>query len=270
MINDSTAGFWGNGTVGNWRVSVDVKNGLMGIGTPDPTAPLSFPNSLGNKISLWGDAAGGHYGLGVQGAALQLYTDGSASNIVVGYGNSTSFTENARFYGSGNMHLGKYSVWATPADDRKINIGDGDFVYLGETNADDRLTFRAGSFDFKNGDVYLGATDFTKGFGYKLRVNGKIISEEVRVQLLSAWPDYVYADNYDKLTIPQLEEFIKINKHLPNVPSAAEIENNGQLLGELQRKMMEKIEELSLYIIEQSKRIDKLERENKLLKQPAK
>ena len=55
-----------------------------------------------------------------------------------------------------------------------------------------------------------------------------------------------------------METYLKANKHLPNVPSAAEIEKDGQLLGEIQRKMLEKIEELSLYVIELKKEIDAL------------
>ncbi len=263
MINDTTAGFWGNATSGSWKVAVDVKNGLMGIGTTDPTAPLSFASSLGNKISLWGDATGGHYGLGIQGGTMQLYTDANNGNIVLGYGNSNAFTENVKFLGNGNIHIGEYGAWANAQDNRKINFGDGDFVYVGEQDADDRLVLRASSFDFRTGNVFIGATDFTKGAGYKLRVNGKIIAEEVRVQLVGAWPDYVFADDYKKLTIPQLEDFIKVNKHLPNVPTASDIEKDGQLLGELQKKMMEKIEEMSLYIIEQHKEIELLKQQVK-------
>lgn len=266
MINDTTAGFWGNATSGNWRVAVDVKNGLLGIGTTDPVTPLSFANNTGNKISLWGSNSNSHYGLGIQGSLMQLYTDANTSDIAMGYGSSSAFTENVKFLGNGNLHIGKYTTWQSAADNRKVNFGDGDFVYVGEQDADDRLVLRASSFDFRNGNVFIGATDFSKGAGYKLRVNGKIIAEEVKVQLVGAWPDYVFADDYNKLTIPQLENFIKTNKHLPNVPSAKEVETNGQHLGELQKKMMEKIEELSLYVIEQHKEIENLKHQIQQIK----
>jgi hypothetical protein len=110
-----------------------------------------------------------------------------------------------------------------------------------------------------NGDVFIGTNNLTSGAGYKLRVGGKIFSEEVRVQLQSAWPDYVFDKKYKKLSLEELEKYVTENNHLPNIPSAAEVEKNGQHLGELQRKMLEKIEELSLYIIEQNKRIEILE-----------
>lgn len=255
MLNDTVYGQYGNGT---WRIASDIKNGMLGIGNLEPKAPLSFASTIGNKIALWGDATGGHYGLGIQGSLLQMYSSGSNADIAFGYGSSNAFTENARLLGGGNIHLGKYNTWVSAADNRKINFGDGDYVFVGEQDADDRLTLRAGEFDFRGGDVFIGPSDFVKGAGYKLRVNGKIISEEVRVQLNSTWPDYVFNEDYKTLTIPQLEEYVKQNKHLPNVPSAKDIENNGHLLGEIQIKLLEKIEEMSLYIIEANKKIEVL------------
>ena len=230
--------------------------GLQGITTM--TAPLTLNNSVGNKIDFYYNSPTSRYGIGLQGSLLQMYSDGASSDIAFGYGASASaaFKENIRFLGNGNMHVGKYAAWAAAADNRKINFGDGDYTYIGEVGADDRLEMQAGSFSFKNGDVFIGTTDFVKGAGYKLRVGGKIFSEEVRVQLQSAWPDYVFEKNYKKLSLIELEKYLQTNKHLPNIPSAKEVETTGQNLGEIQRKMLEKIEELSLYVIELKKEIN--------------
>lgn len=103
MVNDSTYGFYGNS---NWRVGFDVKNAQMGIGTTDPSAPLSFASAVGNKIALWGDATGGHYGLGIQGSLMQLYSSASNADIAFGYGSSSAFTENMRIKGNGNVGIG--------------------------------------------------------------------------------------------------------------------------------------------------------------------
>lgn len=111
--------------------------------------------------------------------------------------------------------------------------------------------------DVTDGALMIGTTQ--KATGYKVNVGGKIIAEEVRVQLRAAWPDYVFEKNYNKLSIDELEEFVALNKHLPNIPSAADIEKEGQQLGDVQRKMLEKIEELNLYIIELNKKIKALE-----------
>jgi hypothetical protein len=95
--------------------------------------------------------------------------------------------------------------------------------------------------------------------GYRLGVGGKVLCEEVRVKMQSAgWPDYVFDDEYKLLPLEELAAFIKKNKHLPNIPAAAEVDKEGMELGDMQRRMMEKIEELTLYIIKQQKEIDDL------------
>jgi hypothetical protein len=92
---------------------------------------------------------------------------------------------------------------------------------------------------------------------YKLSVNGNIRTKEVVVQ--SGWADYVFAKDYPLMPLPQLEQYINRNQHLVNIPAAAEIEQNGLPLGEIQKRMMEKIEELTLYIIALNKKVEVLE-----------
>ena len=111
--------------------------------------------------------------------------------------------------------------------------------------------------DLNDGAIMIGTAQ--KATGYKVNVSGKVIAEEVRVQLRAAWPDYVFEDNYKKLSLHELEKYVAVNKHLPNIPSAADIEKDGQQLGEVQRKMLEKIEELSWYIIKLKKQVDTLQ-----------
>src|SRR5882724_8210808 len=76
----------------------------VGIGTTTPNFPLSFPNTLGDKISLWG-TSGNHYGIGVQRLTLQIHTDIPTADIAFGYGTSSAFTENLRIKGSGNVGI---------------------------------------------------------------------------------------------------------------------------------------------------------------------
>jgi len=121
--------------------------------------------------------------------------------------------------------------------------------------------------DASDGTVYCGtpnldAENLTKAAGYRLRVYGKVIAEEVRVQVKAAWPDYVFKKNYQLKSLGEVEEYIAANNHLPNVPAAAEVEKSGIALGEMQTKMMEKIEELTLYIIGLQKQIDFLKKTN--------
>jgi hypothetical protein len=86
---------------------VKGETGNVGIrlGTDSPVFPLTFPNELGDKISLWGQS-GNHYGFGIQSALLQIHSETSATDIAFGYGSSRSFTETVRFKGSGNVGVG--------------------------------------------------------------------------------------------------------------------------------------------------------------------
>jgi hypothetical protein len=87
--------------------------------------------------------------------------------------------------------------------------------------------------------------------GYKFAINGKMICEELKVKLASSgWPDYVFDKKYKLPSLQQLAAFIAQNNHLPNIPSAAEVEKNGIEVGDMQKRMMEKIEELTLYILQ--------------------
>lgn len=87
--------------------SVIVQSGSnIGINNAAPIAPLSFASTTGNKISLWGSNASAHYGFGIQGYLLQIYTDANSSDIAFGYGSSASFTETMRVKGNGNVGIG--------------------------------------------------------------------------------------------------------------------------------------------------------------------
>ncbi len=86
--------------------------------------------------------------------------------------------------------------------------------------------------------------------GYLMSVNGKVICEELRVLNSNNWPDYVFDSSYELLSLDEVEKHINANKHLPGIPSASEIEKNGMALGEMQKKLMEKVEELTLYVIQ--------------------
>ncbi len=108
-----------------------------------------------------------------------------------------------------------------------------------------------------------GTWDFDKQVAFRdngnLEVNGTIYSNEVKVQL-SPFPDYVFSKNYSLMPLNQLEKFISKNGHLPNIPSSEEVEKDGIGIGELQIKQMEKIEELTLYILQLKKEIDNLKK----------
>jgi hypothetical protein len=108
------------------------------------------------------------------------------------------------------------------------------------------------------------ATDLTSATfsdAYKLAVNGSIRAKRVVVE--TGWSDFVFEKNYSLKNLQEVELYIKQNGHLPEIPSAKDIENNGGDLGELVKLQMQKIEELTLYLIEQNKKIELLEKRMK-------
>ncbi|WP_299439856.1 hypothetical protein [uncultured Aquimarina sp.] len=120
-----------------------------------------------------------------------------------------------------------------------------------------------GTSFFNGGNVGIGTED-TKGF--KLGVKGKIAAEEVKVALYNAWPDYVFENDYNLPTLQEVENHIAEKGHLENVPSATEVSENGIQLGEMNAKLLQKIEELTLYMIEQNKKTENLIKEVEALK----
>lgn len=89
--------------------------------------------------------------------------------------------------------------------------------------------------------------------GYDFAVQGKTITEEVKVALVTNWPDFVFRNNYELRTLQEVESHINENGHLAEIPSEAEVIANGINLGEMDAKLLLKIEELTLYLIQQNK-----------------
>jgi hypothetical protein len=108
---------------------------------------------------------------------------------------------------------------------------------------------------FPSGNVGIGTANPQS----KLAVNGTITAKEVVVST-EGWSDYVFKDDYKLMPLNELERNIKENGHLPEIPSAEEVKEQGVSLGEMQAKLLQKVEELTLYMIE-------LKKENELLKQ---
>ncbi len=118
-----------------------------------------------------------------------------------------------------------------------------------------------------NGNVGISE----KAPDHKLCVNGTVKAKEFLCTLDNwHWPDFVFADEYKKMTLNELEKYISLNKHLPGMPSSNEVENNGVNLGEMNAKLLQKIEELTLYIIELNKRNEELEKRIEQIEKPAK
>lgn len=109
------------------------------------------------------------------------------------------------------------------------------------------------------GNVGIGAMPAT---GYKLNVNGSIHAKEVVINMTgyTPFPDFVFEDSYILPKIQDVDNYIQLNGHLPNIPSAKEVEKNGLNMADMQVKLLQKVEELTLYMISQQKEIDSLKK----------
>ncbi|MEL6559698.1 MAG: hypothetical protein AAFQ94_16015 [Bacteroidota bacterium] len=138
-----------------------------------------------------------------------------------------------------------------------IANGIGNIMTYDRTNAqyhNMRLTARAGGdkglFIHTNGNFGIDIVSPS----HKLTVNGSIRSKEIECEF-DNWPDYVFEDSYELKSLDEVSQFIAANGHLPNIPSAQEVENNGVKLTEMSAGLLEKVEELTLYTIDQDKKL---------------
>ena len=116
-----------------------------------------------------------------------------------------------------------------------------------------------------SGHVAMGGTSFVED--YQLTVTGGIITDRIKIaeQGSEDWPDYVFGEDYQLMSLAEVEAFIEENNHLPNVPSAAEVQENGQDLSQMNKVLLEKVEELTLYNIQLAKESKSLQEESKAM-----
>jgi hypothetical protein len=147
-------------------------NSNVGIGVSNPGFPLNFSNALGGKISLHG-TSGSHYGIGIQPALLQIHTDGSVSDVAIGYGSSSAFTENFRVKGNGNLLLGIANANATltfgQSLTKKIVFYQGTVGQVGMGVFPGELRLYG---DYPGASITFGNDNTTTGFSENMRIFG--------------------------------------------------------------------------------------------------
>lgn len=220
--------------------------------TQNPTAPtLSSTGKTDTTANLsWGGATDntGVTGYKVyKGGALEATLGNVSTYQVTGLTASTTYSFTvAALDAAGNESTASNSVSVTT----DATSGGGSSVWT-----------ESGSVASYSGDVAIGGVLVPTG--YKLAVDGKLIVEEIKVQPSGNWPDYVFAKDYDLPTLEEIKKHIEEKGHLPNIPSEEEVQANGVELGEMNRLLLEKVEELTLYILQQEKRITELENQDK-------
>ena len=191
-----------------------------------------YINSNGN-IAVNNSAITGQFNIKGNGEVLNVngtdpliqFTSGTNKGYVRSLGNNMLFAVNSGNTSGKLQFLTKNKTRMTIGADGRIAIGD---------------------------DAKFAA-------GYLLSVQGKIIAEELLVQLNESWPDYVFSDDYKLMNFEQLKSYITTNNHLPNIPSAEKMKD-GINVGEMNKLLTEKVEELTLYILQMHEEIEQLKK----------
>jgi hypothetical protein len=245
------------------------QNGNMGVGGfSGPGVPLGRLDVIGSGAT----SATNTFLLrnSVGDTLLRMRDDG---RMGIGY-NGVSYGRTINTAGTGinfytNTATGGFGGAVFPTDTSLVmwsNSGANNYLILQPSWGNTGIgTYSPNAKLHINGTALIGSTSARIATGYSLSVDGKIIAEEIKVQLSTAWPDYVFSKDYKLMPLEELEKSIEQNKHLPNIPSAAEMEKNGILLGDMNKRLMEKVEELTLYLLQLKKENKNLEATNKSL-----
>lgn len=224
-------------------------NNISWFVNPDNTYGSSLKCGISNSVAVGTNSD--CFGIN---SALQ---SSAGTGLRIGIASTVSFT------GGTSIRCGIYG-----------NVIDGNLFGIGTKPKETRAGFFVGAAEI------IASTDAEKIFiinrrniggangtdVFRIYGNGKMYATEIFVKLSSQFPDYVFAPDYQLMPIYDLKNYITENKHLPNIPPANEVENEGLNVGEMNTKLVEKVEELTLYIIQQQEQIDALKKELETIK----
>jgi len=266
------------------------KDGNVGIGVASPTSLLSVAGNASvmankqvsvvyNPTALSGSSGGQVVQVvgNPAGASAGVYY-GSFSESGIADSNTANLTAAVGLVGTGAdvVNRGTGTVTGAAAFDAvSPNITNGGTItnayglYVnpmkatGVTHGYGIYQTGSGDINYLAGNVGIGTTD---PHGYMLAVNGSFISTAIFCKLASNWPDYVFKPSYALTPLSGVKEYIEKNGHLPDMPSAGSVESTGINVGEMNTKLLKKVEELTLYLIAQDKRNSKLQEQVAALK----
>lgn len=244
--NTANLSFQTNGTT---RLTILNSSGNLGIGTATPSQKLEVNGNAqidGTLTSNGTIQSNTNYGLVITPTSGDaIINRNNAGNLILASGGGTS---NIRFnfgYGGGSGGIQIYDGSTTRYGNLSVNSSgnlnissSGGFVGIGTSLPDAPLT-----------------------------VFGQIHATEIKVTTTVPGPDYVFEKEYRLRPMNEIKAYVEANKHLPEIPSAKEMDENGIQLGEMNLKLLQKIEELTLYLIDFKEDLEKIKKENELLKE---
>ncbi len=221
-----------SGSTGFGELILNSGGGNVGIGTTSPAANLHVDGTSQFDETAYFSS---YVGIGVSSPVSTLHLQQVGDN----------FNGGIKIENSGQTH--QLNLFIDGSQRSRLDAA---------SDGSDQLILNLGG-----GNVGIG----TATPDANLAVNGDIHAHEVRVDMIG-WPDYVFENDYKLRSLEAVEKYIKKNKHLPGIPSEAEVIENGANLGEMNAKLLQKIEELTLYLIEQNKQLGKQNQEIEALK----
>ncbi len=234
------------------------RNNTTGSGNTFLGSYTGNSTTTGNSNTFVGSAAGSTNTTGAGNTFVGNYSGNKHAT-----GHSNVFTGNYSGFkhttGGNNIFLGNQSGYENISGVGNVFIGyktgynetGNDKLYIDNSNTDIPLIY--GNFSSNQ----LGINTNIIPVGYTFAVKGNMIVEEVKVQVFP-WSDFVFYDDYKLPSLTEVEQHIKEKGHLLSIPSAKEVAENGIKIGEMNAKLLQKIEELTLYTIQQEKQIQTL------------
>lgn len=272
-------------------VSTTTTNGKVAIGTATPNANylLTLKNTnntvaSGFLLDINNTKAGGQIG-----AKINCWYNDTGNGAKYGLSNVVVANNPDEVFGiwnvvqTGSANGTKYGIASTVATSSLGaikcalygNVVSGNIFGIGTKPNAHRAAFLVGTteiissldnekaFIINRRDIGVAnvGTDVFRIYG-----DGKVFATEINVKLATQFPDYVFASDYKLMPLTEVQQFIAAHKHLPNMPTAETVATEGMNLGEMNKVVVEKLEELTLYILQQQAEIDALKKELEAIK----